>query len=82
MNPISGCSGNVSVSSMSNEKVREIAIIIAEDIHSGETIRCDVIFDTIASLQIVTKTKELIVGDAPEVFEVSAFDIQGISNAL
>uniref|UniRef100_A0A2S2NUW2 Nuclear pore membrane glycoprotein n=2 Tax=Schizaphis graminum TaxID=13262 RepID=A0A2S2NUW2_SCHGA len=40
-------------------------------------IRCDVIVDTIKSLQISSKTRELIVGDAPELFEVSAFDDQG-----
>lgn len=77
VNPALGCSGKASVSSLSNEKVRKIAIIFAEDANSGETIRCDVIVDTIVSLQIVTKTKELFVGDAPELFEVSAFDDQG-----
>jgi len=77
VNPALGCSSKVSVSSLSNEKVRRIAIIFAEDANSGETIRCDVIVDTIKSLQIVTKTRELFVGDAPELFEVSAFDDQG-----
>jgi len=77
VNPLLGCSSKVSVSSLSNEKVRRIAIIFAEDANSGETIRCDVIVDTIKSLQIVTKTRELFVGDAPELFEVSAFDDQG-----
>lgn len=77
VNPTLGCSGKASVSSLSNEKVRKIAIIFAEDNNTGETIRCDVIVDTIASLQIVTKTRELFVGDAPELFEVSAFDDQG-----
>lgn len=82
VNPSLGCSGNVSVSSLTNEKVRKIAIIIAEEVHTGETIRCDVIVDTIASLQIVTKTRELFVGDAPELFEVSGFDIQGILDSF
>ncbi|VVC36046.1 Invasin/intimin cell-adhesion fragments,Bacterial Ig-like, group 2 [Cinara cedri] len=77
MNPTLECSSKASVSSLSNEKVRQIAIIFAEDAITGETIRCDVIVDTIASLQIVTKTRELFVGDAPELFEVSAFDDQG-----
>lgn len=77
LNPALGCSSKATVSSLSNENVRKIAIIFAEDANSGETIRCDVIVDTIASLQIVTKTRELFVGDAPELFEVSAFDDQG-----
>lgn len=77
VNPTLGCSSKASVSSLSNEKVRKTALIFAEDTNSGEIIRCDVIVDNIASLQIVTKTKELFVGDAPELFEVSAFDEQG-----
>jgi len=79
VNPTLGCSGKASVSALSNDKMRRIAIVFAEDINTGETIRCDVIVDTIASLQIVTKTKELFVGDAPELFQVSALDDQGTS---
>lgn len=78
MNPTLGCSSKASVSSLSNEKVRKVAIVFAEDANSGETIRCDIIVDTIASLQIVTKTRELFIGDPPELFEVSAFDDHGI----
>jgi nuclear pore complex protein Nup210 len=77
VNPTLGCSGKVAVSSLTNEKVRRTAIIFGEDAISGEKIRCDVIVDTIKSLQISSKTRELIVGDAPELFEVSAFDDQG-----
>ncbi|XP_050442398.1 nuclear pore membrane glycoprotein 210-like [Adelges cooleyi] len=77
LNPNLGCSSRVSVSPLSNDKVRKTAIIFAEDISSGDVIHCHVIVDTIASLQIVTKTRELFVGDAPELFEVSAFDDQG-----
>lgn len=78
LNQALGCSSKATVSSLSNERVRRIAIVFAEDVNSGETTRCDVIVDTITSLQIVTKTRELFVGDAPELFEVSAFDDQGI----
>ena len=44
---------------------------------SGETLRCDVIIDSITRLEIVTTTRELYVEEAPEEFEVRAYDDQG-----
>lgn len=51
--------------------------MIAEDVTSGQNLRCDVIVDMIDSLHIVTKTRELYMEEAPEVFEVRAYDNQG-----
>ena len=54
------------------------SIITAEDINSpGHLLRCDVIVDTIFRLQIVTKTHELFLEEAPEEFHVRAYDDQG-----
>ena len=54
------------------------AIITAEDAHSdGHILRCDVIVDKIHRLQIVTKTHELFLEEAPEEFDVRAYDDQG-----
>ncbi len=39
--------------------------------------RCDVIVDSIHSLQIVTRTHELFLEEAPEEFYVRAYDDQG-----
>jgi nuclear pore complex protein Nup210 len=54
------------------------AIVTAEDAHSdGHILRCDVIVDRIHRLQIVTKTLELFLEEAPEEFSVRAYDDQG-----
>jgi len=41
---------------------------------TGEQVRCDVIVDRIASIQIVTTTKELHLEEAPSKFHVRAYD--------
>lgn len=40
-------------------------------------MRCDVLVDTIHHLEIVTTTRELYEEEAPEAFEVQAYDSQG-----
>lgn len=51
---------------------------MAEDFNSpGRVLRTDVIADSIRSLQIVTKTHELFLEEAPEEFSVRAYDDQG-----
>ena len=52
------------------------AIVTAENAHD-RILRCDVIVDRIQSLQIVTKTLELFLEEAPEEFTVRAFNDQG-----
>uniref|UniRef100_A0A8D8XUE4 Nuclear pore membrane glycoprotein 210 n=2 Tax=Cacopsylla melanoneura TaxID=428564 RepID=A0A8D8XUE4_9HEMI len=73
----SGCSSRALISTISRELTRNTVIVIAEDSTSGQTLRCDVIVDMIDSLHIVTKTRELYMEEAPEVFEVRAYDNQG-----
>lgn len=54
------------------------AVVTAEDVHSdGRILRCDVIVDRIHRLQIVTKTLELFLEEAPEEVTVRAYDNQG-----
>jgi len=54
------------------------AVVMAEDFNSpGRVLRTDVIADSIRSLQIVTKTHELFLEEAPEEFSVRAYDDQG-----
>lgn len=43
----------------------------------GQVLRCDVLIDAIQRLEIVTTTRELYVEEAPEEFEVRAYDDQG-----
>lgn len=44
---------------------------------SAGVLRCDVLVDSIHRLEIVTTTRELYVEEAPEEFEVRAYDDQG-----
>ena len=43
----------------------------------GRILRTDVIADSISSLQILTKTHELYLEEAPEEFSVRAYDEHG-----
>lgn len=71
------CSSRAIVSSISKEATRNTAIVLAEEEHTGQVLRCDVIVDVINSLDIVTTTRELYMEEAPEAFEVRAYDDQG-----
>lgn len=71
------CSSRVVVSTISKERIRNTAIVLAEDIYTGQVLRCDVILDVISTLNIVTTTRELFMEEAPEAFEVRASDDQG-----
>lgn len=68
----------VEISTVTKEAARNIAVVLAEDVHTRQTLRCDVIVDVINSLSISTTTRELFMEEAPEDFEVKAFDDQGI----
>lgn len=46
-------------------------------IDTAVTLRCDVFVDTIHRIEIVTTTRELLLDEAPEVFDVRAFDNEG-----
>lgn len=71
------CSDRVIVSSISKEPVRNTAMILATEIHTEQLLRCDVILDVIHTLNVVTTTRELFMEEAPEAFEVRAYDDQG-----
>ena len=71
------CSTSIIVSAISKERTRNTAIVFAEDKLSGLILRCDVIVDVISALDLVTTTRELYMEEAPEAFEVRAYDDQG-----
>ncbi|XP_012277520.1 nuclear pore membrane glycoprotein 210 [Orussus abietinus] len=71
------CSSSVLVQTVTKDSTRNTAIVLAEDINTGQLLRCDVIVDAIFSLKIVTTTRELFIEEAPEAFEVRAYDEQG-----
>lgn len=71
------CSSKATIYAISKDSSRNIAVVLAEDVHTGQILRCDVIVDVISSLSVTTTTRELFMGEAPEAFEVRAFDDQG-----
>ncbi|XP_001601346.4 nuclear pore membrane glycoprotein 210 [Nasonia vitripennis] len=71
------CSIEVIVQTVTRDPTRKTAIILAEDVSTGHFLRCDVIVDAIFSLNMVTTTRELFIEEAPEAFEVRAYDEQG-----
>ena len=44
---------------------------------TGTQLRCDVFVDTIHKIEITTTTRELLLEEAPEMFDVRAFDEEG-----
>lgn len=77
VDPELGCSSKAVLSTISKESTRNTVIVFAEEISVGQVLRCDVIVDVISSLNIVTTTRELFMEEAPELFEVRAYDDQG-----
>lgn len=75
------CSSAVMVQSAIRDPTRNTAMVLAEDINTGQFLRCDVIVDSIFSLNLVTTTRELFIEEAPEAFEVRAYDEQGTFSA-
>ncbi|XP_014480293.1 PREDICTED: nuclear pore membrane glycoprotein 210 isoform X2 [Dinoponera quadriceps] len=71
------CSSAVLIQTITREPTRNTAIVLAEDINTGNFLRCDVIVDAIFSLNLTTTTRELYIEDIPEAFEVRAYDEQG-----
>ncbi|XP_053664200.1 nuclear pore membrane glycoprotein 210 [Anopheles marshallii] len=71
------CSYRVVVTVINKEKRRNTAIVLAEDLVTGEVLRCDVILDVIDQLGVLTTTRELYLEEAPETFELWAQDAQG-----
>ncbi|XP_053685472.1 nuclear pore membrane glycoprotein 210 [Sabethes cyaneus] len=74
---VDDCSYRVVVTVINKEKRRNTAIVLAEDLATGEVLRCDVILDVIYELGVLTTTRELYLEEAPETFELWARDAQG-----
>lgn len=77
-NPIDPeCTSKAVVTTRSRERRRHTAVVLAEDLSTGEILRCDVIVDIIDQLGVLTTTRELYLEEAPETFELWAQDSQG-----
>ncbi|XP_075220860.1 nucleoporin 210 [Lycorma delicatula] len=77
VDPVTGCSSKAVISAISKEMSRNTGIVFAEEVSTGQVLRCDVIVDVITSLRIKYTTRELFIEEAPELFEVRGYDDQG-----
>ncbi|KAH8272626.1 hypothetical protein KR018_010193 [Drosophila ironensis] len=73
----SECAYHAVVTVRTHDRRRNTAIVFAEDVTTGETLRSDVILDVIASLNVRTATRKLYLEEAPAMFELHAFDEEG-----
>ncbi|BFF88831.1 nuclear pore membrane glycoprotein 210-like [Drosophila madeirensis] len=73
----SECANKAVVTVRARERRRNTAIVFAEEVHTGAVLRCDVIVDIIACLNVRTTTRQLYLEEAPAIFELLAFDSQG-----
>ncbi|XP_045451641.1 nuclear pore membrane glycoprotein 210 [Melitaea cinxia] len=71
------CSRSARVSVSKTSVPPGLVIILAEDVTTGEILRGDVDIDKINSLKILSTTRDLYLEEAPEAFEVVAYDETG-----
>ncbi|XP_073327221.1 nuclear pore membrane glycoprotein 210 [Pagrus major] len=72
-----GCSRKAVVQALSTQPSRLTSIIIAEDVVTGQVLRCDAIVDIISEIQIVSTTRELHLEDSPLALRIHALDSEG-----
>lgn len=71
------CSQYATVSAVWSQPRRQTATVLARETSTGETLRCDVIIDLLASLKMLTTTRVLLLEDSPELLEVQGLTHQG-----
>ncbi|XP_066469901.1 nuclear pore membrane glycoprotein 210 [Tiliqua scincoides] len=71
------CSQKAVVQAQSSQPTRLTSIILAEDVMTGQVLRCDAITDLIHDLHIVSTTKELYLEDSPLQLKIQALDSEG-----
>lgn len=72
-----GCSRKAVLQALSTQPSRLTSIILAEDVVSGQVLRCDAIVDIISEIQIVSTTRELHLEDSPLALRIHALDSEG-----
>uniref|UniRef100_A0A8C7WMB9 Nucleoporin 210 n=1 Tax=Oryzias sinensis TaxID=183150 RepID=A0A8C7WMB9_9TELE len=72
-----GCSRRAVVQALSTQPSRLTSIILAEDVVTGQVLRCDAIVDVISEIQIVSTTRELHLEDSPLELKIHALDSEG-----
>ncbi|XP_028679797.1 nuclear pore membrane glycoprotein 210 [Erpetoichthys calabaricus] len=71
------CSQRALLQARSSQPTRLTSIIFAEDILTGQILRCDAIVDVISEIQIVSTTRELYLEDSPLELRIHALDSEG-----
>uniref|UniRef100_A0AAR2K2T3 BIG2 domain-containing protein n=1 Tax=Pygocentrus nattereri TaxID=42514 RepID=A0AAR2K2T3_PYGNA len=71
------CSHRAVLQARSTQPSRLTSIILAEDIVTGQVLRCDAIVDIISEIQIVSTTRELHLEDSPLELKIHALDSEG-----
>ncbi|XP_075431104.1 nuclear pore membrane glycoprotein 210 isoform X2 [Ascaphus truei] len=71
------CSQSAIVQARATNPTRLTSIIFAEDISTGQVLRCDAIVDIISDIQIVSTTRELYLEDSPLKLNIQALDSEG-----
>ncbi|XP_051517027.1 nuclear pore membrane glycoprotein 210-like isoform X2 [Myxocyprinus asiaticus] len=71
------CSQRAILQARSTQPARLTSIILAEDILTGQVLRCDAIVDVISEIQIVSTTRELHLEDSPLELKIHALDSEG-----
>uniref|UniRef100_A0A3B3TDL5 Nucleoporin 210 n=1 Tax=Paramormyrops kingsleyae TaxID=1676925 RepID=A0A3B3TDL5_9TELE len=71
------CSQRAVLQARSTHPSRLTSIIIAEDVLTGQVLRCDAIVDLINEIQIVSTTRELHLEDSPLELKIHALDSEG-----
>ncbi|XP_077577964.1 nuclear pore membrane glycoprotein 210 isoform X2 [Stigmatopora nigra] len=72
-----GCSRKAVLQALSTQASRLTSIILAEDVVTGQVLRCDAIVDVISGVTIVSTTRELHLEDSPLALEINALDSEG-----
>ncbi|XP_028266011.1 nuclear pore membrane glycoprotein 210 [Parambassis ranga] len=72
-----GCSRKAVLQALSTQPSRLTSIILAEDVVTGQVLRCDAIVDIISEIQIVSTTRELHLEDSPLALRIHALDSEG-----
>ncbi|KAM9342143.1 nuclear pore membrane glycoprotein 210 isoform 2-T2 [Pholidichthys leucotaenia] len=74
---VRGCSRKAVLQALSTQPSRLTSIIFAEDVVTGQVLRCDAIVDIISEIQIVSTTRELHLEDSPLALRIHALDSEG-----
>lgn len=72
-----GCSRKAVLQALSTQPSRLTSIILAEDVVTGQVLRCDAIVDIISEIQVVSTTRELHLEDSPLALKIHALDSEG-----